>query len=167
MPIAAQSSSVPSKFLSEFTTLLVGVCEMNEKKRRVQSKSVFDCKTGIPSLPVYQYLMRLVKGARGSAELFVAVLIYINRLDKCAGIDLTSRNCHRLILTTFIIAAKANEDFVFSNTYYAQVGGVSLEDLNEMEVFFLNSVDWNVSTTVEYPLYAEKLLTGCELKRIC
>eukprot|EP01060_Flectonema_neradi_P021386 TRINITY_DN2898_c6_g1_i1.p1 TRINITY_DN2898_c6_g1~~TRINITY_DN2898_c6_g1_i1.p1 ORF type:complete len:184 (+),score=36.02 TRINITY_DN2898_c6_g1_i1:48-554(+) len=167
MSIQTQCCNVSSRFLSEFTSLISGVCKLNDKKSEDDSsRTVFDCKTTKPSMPVVQYLLRLVKGARGTAELFTVMLIFINRLEQCAGIELTSRNCHRLLLTTFVIASKATEDFLFSNKYYAQIGGISLQDLNEMEVAFLNSTNWNTSTTVEYPLYAEKLSVSTASQRI-
>ena len=42
-----------------------------------------------------------------------------------------------------MLAIKYNEDDYYSNKYYAKVGGVNLEELNELEFNFLLLLDFN------------------------
>ena len=55
----------------------------------------------------------------------------------------------RLILTTVLIASKMFNDTYYTNKYIAQVGGVTLQNINELEKFFIEMVDWNLNITEE------------------
>ena len=48
-----------------------------------------------------------------------------------------------MVLTACTIAAKYNEDFFYKNSYYANVGGVKVNVLNNMEIEFLTMVNFN------------------------
>ena len=38
-------------------------------------------------------------------------------------------------------------DTYYTNKYIAQVGGVSLQNINELETFFIEMIDWNLNIT--------------------
>ena len=50
----------------------------------------------------------------------------------------------RLILTTVLITSKMFNDTYYTNQFIAQVGGVSLPNINELERFFMSMIDWNL-----------------------
>jgi len=56
----------------------------------------------------------------------------------------------RLILTSILSAIKFNEDEYYTNEYFAKVGGISLKELNALEVEFLQLIN--------FCLYVEKSL---------
>ena len=45
--------------------------------------------------------------------------------------------CCRLLITGTMLACKFMDDRYFTNNYYAQVGGVSLQELNSLELELL------------------------------
>lgn len=47
---------------------------------------------------------------------------------------ITKRNAHRLLITAMAISAKYLDDFYYKNSYYANIGGIGLKLLNEMEL---------------------------------
>ena len=49
---------------------------------------------------------------------------------------------HRLVLTSLLVSAKFNDDFHLSNKVYAQLGGISLSELNACELHFLQKLEW-------------------------
>ena len=53
----------------------------------------------------------------------------------------------RLILTTVLVASKMFNDTYYTNGYIAQVGGVSLQNINELERFFMQAIDWNLNVS--------------------
>lgn len=55
----------------------------------------------------------------------------------------------RLILTTVLITAKFYNDIFFANQYIASVGGVTLQNLNELEEFFVEVIDWQLFISPE------------------
>jgi Cyclin len=55
-----------------------------------------------------------------------------------------------------MVAAKFFEDQPCDNGYFATVGGVSIHEINNMELAFLALLDYRVSVTgIEYNLYAQ------------
>jgi hypothetical protein len=55
----------------------------------------------------------------------------------------------RLLLAALTCAAKFYDDVYYSNAYYAKVGGVSTQELNQLEAAFLEIVDWRLFVTPE------------------
>ena len=65
---------------------------------------------------------------------------------------------YRLILTTVLIASKMFNDTYYTNQFIAQVGGVSLPNINELERFFMQMIDWNLYiSTEEFEFYQRGL----------
>jgi hypothetical protein len=54
---------------------------------------------------------------------------------------LTEFNIHRIILSAVVLAIKYNEDDYYSNEFYAKVGGVSLQEINSLELDAINMLD--------------------------
>ena len=55
----------------------------------------------------------------------------------------------RLILATVLITSKFYNDIYFANQYIASVGGVPTVNLNQLENFFLEMIDWNLYISPE------------------
>ncbi|KAG9321254.1 hypothetical protein KVV02_001450, partial [Mortierella alpina] len=53
------------------------------------------------------------------------------------GFRVNSFNIHRLLITCLMVAAKFTSDLFYSNARYAKVGGLSLPELNQLELEFL------------------------------
>jgi hypothetical protein len=46
-------------------------------------------------------------------------------------------NLHKLIITGIMVAAKFYDDDFYDNGYYAKIGGIPLEEINNMELEYL------------------------------
>jgi len=96
------------------------------------------CSPGVFPLTIKQYLMRIAFYTRCTEESLIFSLIYIDRLGSWnSRFMVTSYNVHRLVLTSVLVAAKFYDDIHFKNSYYANVGGISINELNRLEVIFL------------------------------
>ena len=51
---------------------------------------------------------------------------------------------YRLILTTVHVTSKMYNETHYTNEYIASKGGVSLQNINELERFFLEMIDWQL-----------------------
>ena len=51
-------------------------------------------------------------------------------------------------------------DTYYTNKYIAQVGGVTLQNINELEKFFIEMVDWNLNITEEQFALYEQLVAA-------
>ncbi|GME99033.1 unnamed protein product [[Candida] boidinii] len=60
-----------------------------------------------------------------------------------------SYNIHRLIISGITVASKFFSDVFYKNSRYAKVGGLPLEELNNLEVQFLLLLDFNLMIQVE------------------
>ncbi|CCE62265.1 hypothetical protein TPHA_0C01090 [Tetrapisispora phaffii CBS 4417] len=60
-----------------------------------------------------------------------------------------SFNIHRLIITAVTVSTKFFSDLFYSNSRYARVGGISLQELNHLELQFLILCDFQLMISVE------------------
>ena len=57
-----------------------------------------------------------------------------------------------------MLAAKYNDDEFYKNIYYAKVGGISLVEMNSLEVLFAQLLDYNFFVkTEDFNKYIHKL----------
>lgn len=104
------------------------------------------------------YLVRICKYGYSSPEVFVLMVVFLDRLTANTGIEVTPLNLHRLILAAFVLAAKLRDDTYYSNRYYASIGGVSLQEMNALEQSFLTLSDWRLFVDEqEYATYVRNM----------
>ncbi|KAF8935887.1 hypothetical protein BGZ58_004752 [Dissophora ornata] len=65
------------------------------------------------------------------------------------GFRINSFNVHRLLITCLMVAAKFTSDLFYSNARYAKVGGLSLPELNQLELEFLFTTKFELNVKVE------------------
>ena len=66
-----------------------------------------------------------------------------------------------------MIATKYQDDEFLTNSFYAKVGGVSLEDLNNFEKYFLNFANYKLFVDQQmFEDYAYKLYQFNEINNI-
>jgi hypothetical protein len=92
----------------------------------------------MPPLTIKQYAERVALYAPCSVECFVIALVYIRRISLYHGLAfINRRTIHRLFITSVVLAAKFLDDTFYNNKFYARVGGLSVKELNELELEFL------------------------------
>lgn len=70
----------------------------------------------------------------------------------------------RLLLTGVMLAAKFYDDRYYSNEYYARIGGISKKEINQLEIEFLNHVNFTLYVDpIVFFRYREKLLAQVNL----
>ncbi|KAL7754272.1 Pho80p cyclin [Sorochytrium milnesiophthora] len=101
-----------------------------------------------PSISVHDYLRRVLKYASIDKPCLLAILIYIDRIcERRRSFTISSLTVHRFVVAAITVAAKAICDSYCTNTHYARVGGISVQELNTLELEFLFLIDWNVAVT--------------------
>jgi energy-converting hydrogenase Eha subunit C len=115
----------------------------------------------ICALPAADYLERIMRYGRCSPSCAVVGLIYLQRVKtRIPGACLTSRNLQRLLLVALLLANKFLDDLYFSNKHWAKIGGLTLQEVNALELSVLRTLDWRMAVTREdYLAYLEEL--GC------
>lgn len=109
----------------------------------------------IPNISINKYIERIGKYVGCSNECYVLLIIYIDRIIKLhTDITLSLLCIHRIIITAVMVAAKFFDDVYYSNEFYAKVGGVTTEEINELEIYFLNLLDFHLYvSSQEYEFY--------------
>ena len=77
-----------------------------------------------------------------------------------SGIILNPHNIHRIILGCLILAIKYNEDIYYTNKHYAEVGGLTLKEINELEFFSFQLLDFNLYISDDIYLKYLKYVTN-------
>lgn len=123
-----------------------------------------------PTLNIRQYLKRIFKYSKCSPSCFVVAYIYMDKFIQATNYYLTSLNAHRLLIASVLLATKFIEDVSYNNAYFAKVGGVSIEEMNKLELQLLCNLDYRLHVTVEtfdqYCLQLEKA-AGAGSERSC
>ena len=96
------------------------------------------------------YVRRINRYGGCSPCCFAVGLMYLERLKRRNhSVCLNSCNFQRLYLVAVMIAAKFLDDFYYSNKHWAEVGGISLQELNCLELEFLFRMGFGLNITRE------------------
>lgn len=102
-----------------------------------------------PSISVEKYLERIYKYTNCSPSCFVVAYVFIDRVvHRQPDQPVTSLNVHRLLVTSVMVAAKTLDDVHYNNAFYARVGGISIAELNKLELDLLFRLDFRVQVTL-------------------
>ena len=135
-----------AKSISDILTKIISRPIKNLKK-----KSLRDLFTGksIPNISLYDYIIRILNYTEIEENTIISSLIYIDMFDKQKQI--TKFNVHRILFCSILISLKYNEDIIYKNEYYAQVAGISLNELNTIEYEFISLLNFNLY--IDYNLF--------------
>eukprot|EP01059_Diplonema_ambulator_P007636 TRINITY_DN17120_c0_g1_i1.p1 TRINITY_DN17120_c0_g1~~TRINITY_DN17120_c0_g1_i1.p1 ORF type:complete len:181 (+),score=30.74 TRINITY_DN17120_c0_g1_i1:3-545(+) len=106
--------------------------------------SVFDARW-VPEMSVNDYMVRVCKYGMCSPGVFAAMEVYLERAN--AKLPITPHNVHRLLLAALITAAKYVDDTRISLQHYANLAGIPLKEVNQIEAAFITLLEWDLSVS--------------------
>ena len=64
--------------------------------------------------------------------------MYMQRLRDAKSTEfyITKYNVHRLFAVCTLLAAKFSEDYIVANSYWSEVSGIPMQELNDIEELF-------------------------------
>lgn len=98
----------------------------------------------LPTISVEKYTLRCVKYLGCDWYTLMVAGVYMSRLVGHYNTRICPRVAKFVTLTALMIASKFMDDNHYDNTYYAQVGGISLGQLNRFERVFLEKIHFDV-----------------------
>ncbi|KAI7841573.1 hypothetical protein COHA_004743 [Chlorella ohadii] len=131
------------------------------RPRPLQPTRLHGCRP--PGISLDAYAARLLRYCKCSPVCFVAAFAYMARLhrgDRGARggpLRVDAFTSHRLMAVGLVVATKFFDDKYYANSHYAQVAGVSLRELNVMELDMLDRLDYRAR--VDSAELAEALTT--------
>ncbi|KAJ2493063.1 cyclin-like protein interacting with PHO85 [Coemansia sp. RSA 2050] len=120
---------------------------------RHTSLTLFHARS-VPTIDLETYLSRIVKYCPCQSEVFLGLIVYMQQMiDRCARrrlpFTVDAFSIHRLVITGVAIASKWFSDVFFTNSRYAKVGGLSVAELNNLELQFLSIIDFDLGIQPE------------------
>jgi hypothetical protein len=106
-----------------------------------QSKMIFSASS-VPGISIIDYLERIQTYSNLEKNTLISSLIFIDRFCELSKTTLTYYNIHRILFASIIIAIKYNEDSFYDNKYYAEIAGITIEELNLIEEAFVLMSDF-------------------------
>ncbi|KAG8092590.1 hypothetical protein GUJ93_ZPchr0012g20983 [Zizania palustris] len=151
----AAAAAVP-RVVAILSSLLQRVAERNDAAAaaaaadgagRHHAVSAFQGLTK-PAISIGGYLERIFRFANCSPSCYVVAYIYLDRfLRRRPVLAVDSFNVHRLLITSVLTAVKFVDDICYNNAYFARVGGISLMEMNYLEVDFLFGIAFDLNVT--------------------
>ncbi|XP_047322672.1 cyclin-U4-1-like [Impatiens glandulifera] len=121
--------------------------DLNDGGLKSQKMSVFQGLSR-PNISIESYLERIFKYANCSPSCFIVAYLYLDRFQqRQPSLPINSFNVHRLLITSVMLAAKFMDDIYYNNAYYAKVGGISIGEMNFLEVDFLFGLGFHLNVT--------------------
>lgn len=134
----------------------------------------------IPAIALQAYLIRILKYCPTTNEVFIALLVYFDRIAQRANngdfqypgngdpahrggkqlFVMDSYNIHRLIIAGVTVGSKFFSDVFYKNSRYAKVGGLPVDELNHLELQFLLLTDFKLMISIEELQRYTDLLLG-------
>ena len=93
------------------------------------------------------YIKRMDYYEKYNNQIYVIACIYLQRIERDHTYVVNSFTCHKLVLISLRIATKYWDDISSSNKRYASLGGISLEEMNTLEISFLRMITFDLYFT--------------------
>lgn len=104
----------------------------NEKKLYVPKYDIFFLEE-IPPISLNDYIKRLVKYSKMNISSLISAIIYIDQYCDQYSYVLSYHNIYRILLVACWLSIKFNEDVFVKTETFAEIAGVSVKDLNNLE----------------------------------
>lgn len=139
----------PQKNIEILTPLIVEITELIKQRMQqsldpvtTQTAAFYGCAA--PKISIEDYLKRFVNYAALEELDLICLLIYLDKYTQRTQDVLNPLNINRLIATIITIQIKNTRDELDPNALYAKLAGVSLNELNRLELTLLQLFGWEL-----------------------
>mmetsp|Transcript_65596 Transcript_65596/g.175846 ORF Transcript_65596/g.175846 Transcript_65596/m.175846 type:complete len:287 (-) Transcript_65596:529-1389(-) len=126
---------------------LEAVCDFLDFVQVQTSKDHISHKAHQRCCKVSDLLKKLFKNDTLAAAMVTAV-IYLQRIHEL-GVEINSRTLNSLVLVSVVVASKFLEDGCPTNAFWAEIGRVSVVDMNMLERQFLSAIRFRLFVSTE------------------
>lgn len=103
-----------------------------------------------PNISVEQYLLRIYKYACQEPGMFLLIVLYAQTIHaQRPRFPINMKSIHRFIIAAITVMTKCFCDRYYTNSFYAKVGGITLQELNYLELDILHLLDWQLVISTE------------------
>ena len=150
--------------INTLSVIFTDICKENDINPIINNKNISLFLTdSIQTITINDYLQRLVKYTQVESSTLIAMLIYIDRICELNNFIINSYNVYKILFSSLIIAIKYNEDEYYDNKFYAKVGGLTLTEMNNLEINYLSLIDFKLYISEEvFDNYFENLIDAMQ-----
>jgi hypothetical protein len=129
--------------------------KINSKNIEINKKIRYFMLKNIPSISIKDFLLRLIKYSKICESTLIIMLIYIDRICHRYNFKITYHNIYKLMIIAMVIAIKYNEDEIYPSDFYSKIGGISKNEMNNLEYEFVCMIDFKlfISEDLFYKYY--------------
>ena len=138
------SKDMKSHIISAIAANLKDIIEENKKmyNNSTLRDNIFYLEQ-LPPISLEDYILHLVKYTNMNISSLILSVIYIDQFCEKYRYVLSLNNIYRLILVFAFLSMKYNEDITVNAKAYAQIAGISVEDLKRLEFKMFEALDFN------------------------
>ena len=156
------SKDLKKRIIKSISQNLKGIIKENIQNNQMKfvNKSDIFYLNYFPKISIENYIYRLYNKTKMNISTLIISIIYIDRFCEMNGYILSLNNIYRIILAACLLSFKFNEDFNLNTQYYANIAGVPLNDLNNLEYYLF--VKLKFSLFVEDDFYQQYFEYFCK-----
>ena len=95
--------------------------------------------TSIPNISLNDYIKRIMKHTKINISTLINAIIYIDNFCERKSYILCLNNIYLIVLSACFLSIKFNEDNLITSKFYAKIGGIPVDNLNDLEYYlYLN-----------------------------
>ena len=135
----------------DYTSRAIVTNDDNDEMRELYTFTLLDmsCIVSVkaPNISIHDFIKRIFESNIIHPDYFDEVILYvINTLNylKTKGIYLNNFTSHRLILILLLLSSKIADDLPFRNNIWSNFAGITLKDINNMEITILKLLNFNL-----------------------
>lgn len=147
---ASKEADLKEHIINAISLNLMEIIKDNNVYENLVIKDKFYLSS-IPSISLKDYIKRLVKYTKMNISTLINAIIYIDSFCEKKTYILSLNNVYLLLLSACLISMKFNEDICINNNNYAQIAGISLQNLLSLECSLL--LEMQFSLFVKEDLY--------------
>ena len=137
--------------INYISSYLLQIIQKNKQMKKKPSKGPNEplYSKFIPVLSIEKFLLRILKYTEAENNTLIVAYLYINKLIKKENFVLSLNNVYRLLLGAVVMAKKVLEDLCYNNSYYCEIGGISVQELNNIEFSLFIRLNFDVNPKKE------------------
>ena len=144
------SPNLKNHIISAIALNLKDLIEENKKNNNFFWKDNIFYLEQIPPISLEDYIRHLVKYTNMNISTLILSIIYIDQFCEKYRYILSLNNIYRLLLVSVFISLKFNEDVMVDAKNYANIAGVSLDDLKMLELQMCTALNFEFFVKSEY-----------------
>jgi len=144
------SPSLKNHIINAIALNLKDLIEENKKNNNFFWKDNIFYLEQIPPISLEDYIRHLVKYTEMNISSLILSIIYIDQFCEKYRYILSLNNIYRLLLVSVFISLKFNEDVMVDAKNYANIAGVSLDDLKMLELQMCTALNFEFFVKSEY-----------------